>query len=393
VIVKTLEETPVDATHWSTQSMARATGLSQSAISRVWRAFGLKPHLVDTFKLSPDPPFVEKVRDIVGLSVNPPDGALVLCVEEKSLIQALGRTQPVLPLRPGLPERRTYDSVRHGTTNLDAALDVTSRMVISDMTERNRAHEFRRFLNLWVPNTHPGSSRDKPVLVNEAAEDVCSSKAHGVGVLDRIRCECQVARRPLVQGAVRTIAVVVREILGQDLLEMTASEDKEPVQTLSADGADKTLGERVRLWGSNRSHDDPDALGAEHLVEAGGELRVSVTDQELDLSGTLAQDETQVAGLLGDPPPTGLAVDTRESDPPGVDLDEEQHVQAPQEHRVDRKEVAGQHARCLCSHELGPGRARSPRRGLDAVPAQDGPHARGGASRTPMVASSAWIRR
>ncbi len=122
LIVKTLEETPADATHWSTRSMAKATGMSQSAVSRIWRAFGLKPHLVETFKLSPDPLFVEKVRDVVGLYVNPPEGALVLCVDEKTQVQALDRTSPVLPLRPGLPERRTHDYERHGTTNLYAAL-------------------------------------------------------------------------------------------------------------------------------------------------------------------------------------------------------------------------------------------------------------------------------
>jgi transposase len=148
LIVKTLEETPNDATHWSTRSMAKATGMSQSAVSRIWRAFGLKPHLVETFKLSPDPQFVEKVRDIVGLYLNPPEGALVLCVDEKSQIQALDRTQPVLPLRPGLAERQSHDYVRHGTTNLYAALDVASGMVIADMTERHRAEEFRRFLSL-----------------------------------------------------------------------------------------------------------------------------------------------------------------------------------------------------------------------------------------------------
>ena len=134
VIVKTLEETPIDATHWSTRSMAKATGMSQSAISRIWRAFGLKPHLTETFKLSTDPQFVEKVRDIVGLYLNPPEGALVLCVDEKSQIQALDRTAPVLPLRRGLPERRTHDYVRHGTTNLYAALDVASGNVITDLT-------------------------------------------------------------------------------------------------------------------------------------------------------------------------------------------------------------------------------------------------------------------
>jgi transposase len=148
VIVKTLEETPRDATHWSTRSMAQATGMSQSSVSRIWRAFGLKPHLVATFKLSPDPLFVDKVRDIVGLYINPPEGALVLCVDEKTQIQALDRTSPVLPLRPGLAERRTHDYVRGGTTNLYAALDVVSGHVIADMTERHRAQEFRRFLNL-----------------------------------------------------------------------------------------------------------------------------------------------------------------------------------------------------------------------------------------------------
>lgn len=148
MIVRTLEETPPDATHWSTRSMAKATGMSQATVSRIWRAFGLKPHLVDSFKLSTDPQFVDKVRDVVGLYLNPPEGALVLCADEKSQIQALDRTAPVLPLRPGLPERRTHDYVRHGTTNLYAALDVASGKVISTMTEHHRATEFRKFLNL-----------------------------------------------------------------------------------------------------------------------------------------------------------------------------------------------------------------------------------------------------
>jgi transposase len=148
LIVKTLEETPTEATHWSTRSMAKATGMSQSSVSRIWRAFGLKPHLVDTFKLSPDPLFVDKVKDIVGLYLNPPEAALVLCVDEKTQVQALDRTAPVLPRRPGLPERRTHDYVRHGTTNLYAALDMASGRVIADLTERHRAQEFRRFLNL-----------------------------------------------------------------------------------------------------------------------------------------------------------------------------------------------------------------------------------------------------
>ena len=148
VIVTTLEETPRDATHWSTRSMAQAAGMSQSAVSRIWRAFGLKPHLVDSFKLSPDPLFIDKVRDVVGLYLNPPDAAVVLCVDEKSQIQALDRTAPVLPLIPGTPQRRTHDYRRHGTTNLYAAFDVASGHVIADITPRHRAEEFRRFLNL-----------------------------------------------------------------------------------------------------------------------------------------------------------------------------------------------------------------------------------------------------
>src|SRR5437667_767415 len=148
VIVTTLEETPADATHWSTRSLAKATAMSQSAVSRIWRAFGLKPHLTESFKLSPDPQFIDKVRDVVGLYLNPPDAAVVLCVDEKSQIQALDRTAPVLPLRPGTPERRTHDYKRNGTTNLYAALDVASGQVIADLTPRHRAEEFRRFLNL-----------------------------------------------------------------------------------------------------------------------------------------------------------------------------------------------------------------------------------------------------
>jgi transposase len=148
VIVKTLEQQPANATHWSTRSMAAATGMSQSAISRIWRAFGLKPQQTEAFKLSPDPQFIDKVRDIVGLYLNPPEAAVVLCVDEKAQIQALDRTAPILPLLPGVSERRSHDYVRNATTNLYAALDVASGRVISEMSPRHRAEEFRRFLNL-----------------------------------------------------------------------------------------------------------------------------------------------------------------------------------------------------------------------------------------------------
>ena len=146
VITATLETTPRDATHWSTRSMAKATDLSQSAISRIWRAFGLQPHRVETFKLSKDPQFIEKVRDVVGLYLDPPDRALVLCVDEKSQIQALDRSAPILPLAPGVPERRTHDYRRHGTTSLFAALDVATGKVIGECHRRHRSQEFLHFL-------------------------------------------------------------------------------------------------------------------------------------------------------------------------------------------------------------------------------------------------------
>ncbi len=147
VVTLTLGEKPRDATHWSTRSLARRTGLSQSAVSRIWRAFALQPHRSETFKLSSDPLFIEKVRDIVGLYLNPPDRALVLCVDEKSQIQALDRSQPLLPMRPGQVERRTHDYVRHGTTSLFAALNAKTGEVLAQCHKRHRSVEFRTFLD------------------------------------------------------------------------------------------------------------------------------------------------------------------------------------------------------------------------------------------------------
>lgn len=147
LVARTLETTPHGATHWSTRSMAKATGISRNRVSEIWRAFGLQPHRSETFKLSTDPHFVEKVRDVVGLYVSPPDRAVVLCVDEKSQIQALNRTQPILPMRPGQPERRTHDYDRHGTTTLFAALDVRTGHVIGECHQRHRAAEFLKFLN------------------------------------------------------------------------------------------------------------------------------------------------------------------------------------------------------------------------------------------------------
>ncbi len=146
VVVKTLEEKPKDANHWSTRSLARATGMSKTTVGRIWKAFELKPHLAETFKLSTDPLFIEKVGDVVGLYLDPPERAVVLCVDEKSQIQALNRAQPILPVLPGTPKRRSHDYVRHGTTSLFAALDAATGKVIGSLHARHRATEFKKFL-------------------------------------------------------------------------------------------------------------------------------------------------------------------------------------------------------------------------------------------------------
>ena len=152
VVAGTLESKPCGATHWSTRSMAREMGMTQNAVLRIWHAFGLQPHRQETFKLSTDPMFIDKVRDIVALYLNPPLKAMVLCVDEKSQIQALDRTQPMLPLAPGLPERRTHDYMRHGTTTLFAALDVATGKVIGQTHRRHRSTEFLKLLRTVEAN-------------------------------------------------------------------------------------------------------------------------------------------------------------------------------------------------------------------------------------------------
>src|SRR5216683_2342824 len=148
LVIQTLESTPRGQTHWSTRGLAKASGLSRMTISRIWHAFGLQPHRADTFKLSPDPQLIEKVRDIVGLYMNPPEHAVVFCVDEKSQIQALDRTQPLLPLQPGQLERGTHDYKRNGTTSLFAALELKTSHVIGQLRRRHRSVEFRRFLDV-----------------------------------------------------------------------------------------------------------------------------------------------------------------------------------------------------------------------------------------------------
>jgi transposase len=156
VIVKTLESLPENATHWSSRGMAKASGLSVSSVQRIWRAFGLQPHRMESFKLSTDPDFVAKVRDVVGLYVAPPEHAVVLCVDEKSQIQALDRSQPMLPMRPGQAARRSHDYRRHGTTSLFAALDIATGHVIGKCYGRHRATEFRKFLDEIEANVPKG---------------------------------------------------------------------------------------------------------------------------------------------------------------------------------------------------------------------------------------------
>src|SRR6201995_4956442 len=167
VVTATLESTPPRATHWSRRSMARASGLSVTTVHRIWSAFSLQPHRSETFKLSTDPLFVEKIRDIVGLYLDPPARALVLCIDEKSQIQALDRTQPLLPMRPGQAERHTHDYKRHGTTSLFAALNVATGQIIGKCLPRHRAREFRRFLDLVEQNVP--DDLDLHVIIDNAS--------------------------------------------------------------------------------------------------------------------------------------------------------------------------------------------------------------------------------
>jgi len=167
VLTMTLETTPRGATHWSTRSLAKKCGMSQSTVSRIWRAFALQPHRTETFKLSKDPLFIDKVRDIVGLYMNPPDRAMVLCVDEKSQIQVLDRTSPLLPMRPGQLERRTHDYVRNGTTSLFAALNVKTGTVIGSCHQRHRLIEFRKFLDR-IDGAVPGNLDIHLILDNYA---------------------------------------------------------------------------------------------------------------------------------------------------------------------------------------------------------------------------------
>lgn len=176
VITKTLESIPANSTHWSTRLMAQEAGLTQNAIVRIWRAFGLQPHRVENFKFSKDPQFVEKVRDIVGLYLNPPDRAIVLCVDEKSQVQALNRTQPILPLGPGVPARQSHDYERHGVTSLFAAMDVASGVTIGTCYRRHRHQEFLRFLD-QIDASLPGRLEVHLVMDNYGTHKVAKVRS------------------------------------------------------------------------------------------------------------------------------------------------------------------------------------------------------------------------
>jgi transposase len=171
VVTRTLESMPEHSTHWSTRLMAEKTGLSQTAVVRIWHAFGLQPHRVENFKISKDPQFVEKVRDIVGLYMSPPDNAIVLCVDEKSQVQALNRTQPILPLGPGIPARQSHDYERHGVTSLFAALNVATGEAIAKCHRRHRHQEFLKFLTV-IDATLQGEAEVHLVMDNYGTHKV-----------------------------------------------------------------------------------------------------------------------------------------------------------------------------------------------------------------------------
>ena len=247
VVTRTLESMPKGATHWSTRDMAKAMGLSHATIGRIWRAFGLQPHRTEHFQLSKDPLLVEKVRDIVGLYMSPPDNALVLCIDEKSQIQALNRTQPLLQLRPGQVERRTHDYERHGTTTLFAALDVATGNVIGECHARHRAIEFRKFLdvvNAQVPadkevhvvldnyGTHKAPTI-KRWLVKHPHFQLHFTPTHGSWINQVERWFGLLTQRQIKRGAHCSVVELKRAI--QEFLDQNNENPKPFVWTKTAD--------------------------------------------------------------------------------------------------------------------------------------------------------------
>lgn len=260
VITKTLESMPGNSTHWSTRLMAKKTGLSQTAIVRIWRAFGLQPHRVENFKFSKDPQFVEKVRDIVGLYLNPPDRALVLCVDEKSQVQALNRTQPILPLAPGVPARQSHDYERHGVTSLFAALDVASGVTISSCYRRHRHQEFLRFLNDIDANL-PGNLDVHLVMDNYGTHKVNKARTwlarhpryhvhftptsgSWLNLVERLFAE-------VTERCVRRGSHTAVRALGKAMLDYLDQRNKDPKPFVWTADADLILGKVERLSKTN----------------------------------------------------------------------------------------------------------------------------------------------
>jgi transposase len=238
VIERTLRTTPVDATHWSIRSMAAQTGFSHTTIRRMWAAFGLQPHRSQTFKLSNDPLFVDKVRDIVGLYLSPPNRALVLSIDEKSQIQALDREQPVLPMMPGIPERRTHSYVRHGTTSLFAALDVASGFVIGKCYKRHRAAEFLNFLKEIDAQVLMGSISILSWITMPPTKPPRSRRGSPAG-----RIIMSTSRRLRRHGSIRSsVGSLNSPESGSSEVFIPPSDNSKPISALSSIGTTKIHG-------------------------------------------------------------------------------------------------------------------------------------------------------
>jgi transposase len=256
VVTRTLESIPENRTHWSTRAMADTSGLSQTAIVRIWRAFGLQPHRVENFKLSKDPQFVEKVRDVVGLYMNPPERAVVLCVDEKSQVQALNRTQPILPLAPGVPARQSHDYERHGVTSLFAALNVATGETISACHRRHRHQEFLKFLGR-IDASVPPDAQVHLVMDNYGTHKVAKvrnwfarhpryhvhftpTSASWLNLVERLFAE-------ITERCVRRGSHCAVRSLEQAMLNYLADRNKSPKPFVWTAGADLILGKVQRL--------------------------------------------------------------------------------------------------------------------------------------------------